>query len=529
MHRPAVLVILDGWGISTRIQENVLRKTPLPTIEKLNKFYPLTTLQASGISAGLPWGEVGNSEVGHITLGAGKIMYQNLPRISLSIQDKSFFQNPALRGAMLKATEHHGAVHLLGLLGQGSIHSYHDHLYALLELAKQVGVEKLFVHAFTDGRDSLPTSGVESVKKLQEKFKLYGIGELASLCGRNWGMDRNNNWDRVEKSYRALAEGQGETFTDPVAHLEKCYAASTPDHNSTDEYIEPALAVKDGQPIGVIHDGDAVIFFNFREDRAREITKAFVLPGFDKFPRSHQLKLEFVTMTEYEKDLPVSIAFPKESVETGLGGVIAKRGLKQLRLAETEKYAHVTYFFNGGKEEPWQGEDRMLVPSPSVSSFDQTPEMSAPQITEKAIEAVQSGKYDFILINYANADMVGHTGIKEACVEAVKAVDNNLAILIPTVLKAGGALIITADHGNVEEIRDPRTGEMETEHSTNPVPCWYVTPENHYATEKNTQEISAQENEIGGLLSDVAPTILDIMGIPKSEEMTGESLLPTLK
>ncbi len=521
MYKPVMLVILDGWGISNNSRGNVLKETQLPTIEKLNSFYPMTTLQASGISVGLFWGESGNSEVGHMALGAGKIVYQNLPRITLSIQDRSFFENEALVKIMTSLKEKGGDLHLMGLIGQGSVHSYMEHLYAILEMAKEQSLSNVFIHAFTDGRDSPQTSGTKVVSDLQTHLKSIGIGKIASLSGRNWGMDRNNNWDRIEKAYRLITEGKGVQATDPIQCLQDSYAKEI-----TDEYLEPSVMLENGKPVAVVKDGDGVIFFNFREDRARELTKAFVLPGFEDFKRT-LLKIEFATLVEYEKDLPVSIAFPPIILTGGLGGVLSQHNLKQLRIAETEKYAHVTYFFNGGKEDPWPGEDRMLVPSPAVSRFDESPEMSAAIVTEKIIAAVEAEKYDFILANYANADMVGHTANAQACTIAVKSIDKSLSALIPVVLKKGGCLLITADHGNVEEIRNFQTGQPDTEHSSNPVPLWFITPDNH--REKSLEEITRQQNEVGGLLSDVAPTILEILGIKKEDEMNGESLLPLLK
>lgn len=521
MYKPVVLVVLDGWGISNNSQGNVLKETQLPTIEKLNRFYPMTTLQASGISVGLFWGESGNSEVGHMALGAGKIVYQNLPRITLSIQDRSFFENEALVKIMSGVKARGSDLHLMGLIGQGSVHSYMEHLYAILEMAKEQNLKNVFIHAFTDGRDSPQTSGTKVLSDLQTHLKQIGIGKIASLSGRNWGMDRNNNWDRVEKAYRLMTEGKGIQASDPVACLQDSYAKEI-----TDEYIEPSVIMDGEKPVAIVKDEDGIIFFNFREDRAREITKAFVSPDFKEFERTF-LKLDFVTLVEYEKDLPVSVAFPPITLTGGLGGVLSKHNLKQLRIAETEKYAHVTYFFNGGKEDPWPGEDRVLIPSPAVSRFDESPEMSAALVTEKIVTAVEAEKYDFILANYANADMVGHTANQEACVVAVKSVDKSLSMLIPEVLKKGGCLLITADHGNVESIKNFQTGQPDTEHSSNPVPLWFVTADNH--REKRSEEIVRQQNEVGGLLSDVAPTILEIIGIQKEEEMNGESLLPLLK
>jgi 2,3-bisphosphoglycerate-independent phosphoglycerate mutase len=522
MYKPVVLVILDGWGLSSSTQGNILKTTLLPTFEKINNFFPMTTLQASGISVGLPWGECGNSEVGHITLGAGKIIYQNLPRISLAIQDGSFSKNKTLLDIFEKTLKNKGGLHLMGLVGTGSVHSYLDHIFALLEMAKKQGIENVFIHAFTDGRDSAPTSGAKNIQDMKEKMEAIGAGKFATICGRNWAMDRNNNWDRVEKAYSMLVEGKGEQIEDPIKYLQDSYVKGI-----TDEYIEPGVINENGKPVALFKDNDSVIFFNFREDRARELTAAFTVPGFEKFPRKKQLKLEFATMTEYEKDLPVDIVFSKEEIHNGLGEVLSKNKKKQFRISETEKYAHVTYFFNGGKEDPWPDEDRVLIPSPSVSKFDESPEMSSPKITEKILEVVEQKKYDFILVNYANADMVGHTGNEKACIEAVKSLDKSLSLIIPAVLKVGGCLLITADHGNIEELKNSNTGQINTEHSTNPVPLWYVNPDNN--KNKTPEEIKIDETEIGGLLSDIAPTILDIMEVEKPAEMSGGSLLSVLK
>jgi 2,3-bisphosphoglycerate-independent phosphoglycerate mutase len=521
MYKPVVLVVLDGWGISNNSKGNVLKEASLPTIAKLDQYYPMTTLQASGISVGLFWGESGNSEVGHMALGAGKIVYQNLPRITLSIQDRTFFENPALSKIMESVKTKDSSLHIMGLVGQGSVHSYMEHLFAILEMAKNKGLSKVFVHAFTDGRDSPQTSGTKTIQDLESHFKTIGVGKIASLSGRNWGMDRNNNWDRVEKAYRLLTEGKGIEVTNAMNCLQDSYAKEI-----TDEYLEPSVVMENGAPVATVKDGDGVIFFNFREDRARELTKAFVEPEFDGFKREY-LKIDFVTLVEYEKNLPVEIAFPPITLSGGLGEILSKHNLTQLRIAETEKYAHVTYFFNGGKEEPWPGEDRLLVPSPAVSKFDEAPEMSAATVTQKIIAAIEEEKYDFILANYANADMVGHTGNEAACLTAVTTIDKNLAILIPAVLKKGGCLFITADHGNVEEIKNYHTGQINTEHSSNPVPLWFIAPDNH--REKKSEEIVRQQSEVGGLLSDVAPTILELFGIKKEADMNGESLLQMLK
>jgi len=522
MYKPLVLIILDGWGISNSIVGNPIREATLPTFDKLNRFYPLTTLQESGISVRLPWNTAGNSEVGHMTMGAGRVLYQNLPRISLAIQDGSFYKNENLLKTIQFAKERKGKLHIMGLVSSGSVHSHKDHITALLRLAKNENMDEVYIHAFTDGRDSAPNAGMQQIKELERTIRLIGIGKIASLSGRNFSMDRNNNWDRIEKSYRMLTEGTELTATESSLVFEKAYAT-----NLSDEYIEPiTLTTKDKQPIALIEDNDAVIFFNFREDRARELTQAFVLPAFDGFERKI-LNIAFTTLTEYEHGLPITVVFPPEDVNHCLGEELSLNGKKQLRVAETEKYAHVTYFFNGGKEKSFPGEDRILVPSPAVSHFDEIPEMSSPKITETIITALVGNMYDFILVNYANPDMVAHTGNEEASIKAVEATDKTLSILIPAILKVGGAILMTSDHGNVEELKKVSSGEMDTEHSTNPVPLWYITPDNH--REKSSEVMMREQNEVNGLLSDVAPTVLDIMGIRAPEEMNGNSLLSVLE
>lgn len=521
MYRPFVLVVLDGWGLSNTVSGNPIREAKLPTFEKLNRYYPMTSLQASGISVGLPWNTAGNSEVGHMTMGAGRIIYQNLPRIALSIQDRSFFSNPVLTAALENVKAKQSRLHLMGLVSSGAVHSHRDHILALLRLAKEQGLNEVAVHAFTDGRDSSPTSGLSQIKEIEREIQLIGIGKIVSLCGRHLAMDRNNNWDRIEQAYRMLTEGVGETASDPLLYLEQKYAKGI-----TDEFIEPTLITQNQSPL-TIEEGDSVIFFNFREDRARELTKAFVLDDFDGFTRAKRPDVYFVTMTEYEKGLPVHVAFPPEEVHDSLGETLSKHNLRQLRIAETEKYAHVTYFFNGGNEKAFPGEDRILVPSPTVAHFDEQPEMSAPQVTDTLVQKVEENLYDFILVNYANPDMVGHTGNEQASIQAVEATDKSLARIIPAILKAGGAMIITADHGNVEEMINPMTGEHDTEHSTSPIPLWYVTPTNH--REKKADEMMREQNEVQGLLSDVAPTILDFLGIEKPAIMNGTSLRSILE
>jgi 2,3-bisphosphoglycerate-independent phosphoglycerate mutase len=521
MYKPVVLVVLDGWGIGRGSKGNALAKAKLPTIEKLNKSYPHSALQASGISVGLPWEEAGNSEVGHITLGAGKVIYQSLPRITMDIQSGEFFRQKTFLEAIENVRRNNSALHLMGLVGKGGVHSQADHLYALLELARDQKVEKLFIHVFTDGRDSAPNSGADSIQELQQKITSYGIGKIATVSGRYFAMDRNNNWDRIEKAYNAMIAGKGNKIADPVKYLRESYS-----NRIYDEFIEPAVVTEADAPVGLIKDNDSVIFFNFREDRARQMTKAFMLPTFTEFERTSLKNIYFVTMVQYEEGLPVNVAFQPISVKLPLGKIISDSNMKQLRISETEKFAHVTYFFNGGSEETYPGEDRVIVPSLSVDSFASAPQMSAEAITEKVIAAIKEDKYNFILMNYANADIVGHTGQEEATIKAAEAIDTCLAKLIPVVLMEGGCLLITADHGNAEELKNVMTGETNTEHSINPVPVWFITNENH---KKDQANYVPGEEKVEGLLSDIAPTILDLIGLKKSEEMTGESLLPLLK
>jgi len=513
-YKPIFLIVMDGWGLGKTDQGNAIAHANLPTIQKLNSYYPLLALQASGISVGLPWGEEGNSEVGHMTLGAGKIIYQNMPKITMAIQTGVFFQNPAF----LKASEHvkanNSALHLMGLVGKGSTHSYIDHLYALLELAKQQEITNVFIHVFTDGRDSAPDADAEVVFELQKKIKEIGVGKIASLCGRNFAMDRNNNWDRILKAYNLLTKGEGEKITDPIEFLKKSYEKKV-----FDEYIEPTVVTENNVPVATIKDNDAIIFFNFREDRARQITATFINSDFQGFERKKLENLKFVAMTQYEKGLQADIAFPPDEVGLSLGGVLSANNLKQYRIAETEKFAHVTYFFNGGAEEPFPGEDREIIPSKVVDTFDKAPEMSAEEVTKKVSEALGKNIYSFFLINFANPDMVGHTGNEPATIKAVEKVDECLSRIIPSVLAKNGCLLITADHGNAEELSDPATAEINTQHSTNPVPCWFITPENHRLRQPDNNL------QASGLLSDIAPTVLELLNIPKPPEMTGQSLL----
>lgn len=522
MPNPLVLVVLDGWGLSSTTQGNAIREATLPTFDTLNKNYPLAVLQASGMSVGLPWSTPGNSEVGHMTMGAGRTIYQNLPRITLAIDDHSFFQNPALLAAAENVKKNNTSFHVMGLLSTGSVHSHKDHLLALLRFAKEQGLENVWVHLFTDGRDSSPMAGVQEVEKLQKNLQELGVGKIASISGRHYAMDRNHNWDRVKEAYTCLTAGSPSTHTDPELLLTSSYQ-----EGFTDEFVVPTnILDADGQK-HLITPNDSVVFFNFREDRARELTEVFTDPEFRGFERGAALPLTFVTLVEYEVGQHTLVAFPPVNVKNTLGEILSQHNKRQIRIAETEKYAHVTYFFNGGAEAPFPGEDRKLVPSQIVTHFDEAPEMSAPQITDTVLKTLEADQYDFILVNYANPDMVGHTGNEKAAITAVEATDKSLEKIIPAVLEKNGMLIITADHGNVEEMLHAISHEIDTEHSANPVPCWFVTGNNHH--EKSSDQMLREQSEVNGLLSDIAPTILELMNIPKPPEMSGSSLLPLLE
>ena len=522
MQKPIYLIILDGWGENPNLEGNAIAQANTPTVDKLVRNYPQTLLQASGISVGLPWGATGNSEVGHLTLGTGRVIYQSLPRITLSIQDGSFFKNSHLLAAAENVKKNKSALHIMGLASNGGVHSSLEHLYALLEFSKNNGLEKVYLHLFTDGRDAPPQSGIKILQDINERIKEYPSIRIASLSGRYFAMDRNENWNRTEKAYRLLTEGIGQKEKNAQAALRKSY-----DRNITDEFVEPIVIEDEKGAIHSVGEKDSIIFFNFREDRARQITKSFVLPTFSKFERKKYLpNVEFVTMTKYEDSLPVHVAFDPQENKNCLGEILSQNNIKQLRIAETEKYAHVTYFFNGGHEEPFPGEDRVLIPSQSVSTYDKAPEMSAFQITEKVLRKLGEGKYGFTLINFANADMVGHTGKLKPAIAAIETVDECLGRLIPEILKIGGHIFITADHGNAEEIINPRTEEIDTEHSTFPVPFWYLNAQNQ--RQKNESQIVSATSNPNGILSDVAPTILAVMNIPIPPEMTGQNLMEVL-
>lgn len=499
-------MILDGFGISPNKEGNAVAAANKPNYDRLFNKYPHTELQASGLEVGLPEGQMGNSEVGHLNIGAGRIIYQELTRITKEIKEGTFFTNKALVKAMDEAKENNTSLHLMGLLSNGGVHSHIDHLKGLLELAKKKGLQKVYVHAFMDGRDVAPSSGKDFIVELENAMKEIGVGEIATISGRYYAMDRDNRWERVELAYNAMALGEGEKASSAVEAIEKSYH-----DNKTDEFVLPTVIEEDGHPVARIKDGDSVIFFNFRPDRAREITRAIVDPEFKGFERK-QLHVNFVCMTQYDKTLEcVDVAYRPESYTNTLGEYVASKGLNQLRIAETEKYAHVTFFFNGGRETPYDNEDRILVPSPKVATYDLKPEMSAYEVKDKLVAAINENKYDFIVVNYANGDMVGHTGIYEAIEKAVVAVDACVKDTIEAAKAQGYEAIIIADHGNADHALN-EDGTPNTAHSLNPVPCVYVTE-------------NKEAKVADGRLADVAPTILHILDMVQPAEMTGCNLI----
>ena len=502
MKKPLVLMILDGFGIAPK-EGNAIEAARTPNLDKLFSQNPLTQIGASGLDVGLPDGQMGNSEVGHTNIGAGRIVYQELTRITKSIQDGDFFQNEAFLSAIENVKKNHSALHLMGLLSDGGVHSHNTHLYGLLELAKKNDIENVYVHCFMDGRDVPPSSGKDYVAQLIEKMKEIGVGQIATVMGRYYAMDRDNRWERVEKAYAAMVYGEGEKAACGLCAMQNSY-----DNGVTDEFVVPTV-IDGARPI---QPNDSVIFFNFRPDRAREITRTLVDPDFTGFERRNGFfPLTYICMTPYDATMPnVDVAFKKESLDNTLGEYISKLGMKQLRIAETEKYAHVTFFFNGGVEKQYEGEDRILVHSPKVATYDLQPEMSAYEVTDKMVDAVNSGKYDVIILNFANCDMVGHTGVFDAAVKAVEAVDTCVGRVIDAVLAQGGAALITADHGNADHMFD-EDGTPFTAHTTNPVPLCVV---GHPCTLRE-----------GGRLADLAPTMLQILNIPQPAEMTGKSLI----
>ncbi len=520
--KPVILIILDGWGVAQDSIGNAITRAKTPNFDEYCQNYFCITLRASGEAVGLPYGEMGNSEVGHLNIGAGKVVYQDLPKINKSIIDKDFFSNPIFLKACENAKKNKNQLHLIGLLSTGGVHASMDHLYALLELAKKQGVSNVFIHAILDGRDMGYNSGLGLVKDLENKIKEIGVGQIATISGRWWAMDRDNRWERIKAAYDAMAKGEsGSVSSDPISAIQKSY-----EQKIYDEEFKPTVIVDNlGKPLAKISDSDSVIFFNFRADRARQLTKAFVLPSFDKFDRTEYLKnLYFVTMTQYDKNLPVEVAYPPERIENPLAKVISDAGLKQLHIAETEKYAHVTYFINGGREEPFIGEDNVLIPSPSVEDYSKTPQMSANEVKDRVLEELPTNKYDFIVINFANPDMVSHTGDLRAAIKAVEVVDKCMGEIVKAALLLDGVVVVTADHGNAEELINLQTGEIDKEHSCNPVP-FIIVGQEYQTREDAKSKIDLTLLTPSGVLADIAPTILKIMKIEKPEEMTGRSLI----
>jgi 2,3-bisphosphoglycerate-independent phosphoglycerate mutase len=519
--KPVVMVILDGWGEWDIEKGNPLKKAKMPTIERLNNHYPKTYLQASGMAVGLPWGVRGNSEVGHQTIGSGQIIFQYLPTISTAIGEGSFFKNQSLLSSFDWVKQNNSDLHVVGLLSDGAVHSHIDHLFAFLEMAKNNKAREVFIHVITDGRDTHPQSARNYLAMLKRKIQEIGIGQIATISGRHYAMDRNNNWDRTKKSFLAMTAGEGNKALDTDSALDEQYGKQV-----FDEYLEPVVMVtEDDRPIGLVKDNDAMVCFNFRKDRSRQITKAFVMDDIYELRDVVRPKnIKYVCFTQYEEGLPVEVAFAPQDITVRLGEVLSKNWKRQLRIAETEKYAHVTYFFNGGVEQPYFYEDRVLVPSKKVSSYIEAPEMSAAEVTDKLLDAIEKHNYDFILVNYANSDMVGHTGNFEAAVKSVEFVDSCLERVMEATIKKGGQMIITADHGNVEEMLNVYTGEPDTQHSKNPVPCWYVSVDSFIERKTGVGEaIEAQ-----GMLVDLAPTVLELLGIEKPVGMIGHSLMDQL-
>jgi 2,3-bisphosphoglycerate-independent phosphoglycerate mutase len=505
--KPMALVILDGWGYREDNASNAINNAKTPVMDGLWANNPRTLISASGMDVGLPDGQMGNSEVGHTNIGAGRVVYQDLTRITKSIADGEFAQNEALVAAIDKAVAAGKAVHLMGLMSPGGVHSHEDHIYAAVKMAAERGAEKIYLHCFLDGRDTPPRSAEGSLKRFEELFAELGKGRVASLIGRYYAMDRDNNWDRVQVAYDLLTQGKAEfTYDSAVAGLEAAYA-----REENDEFVKATAIKAEGQEDAAIQDGDAVIFMNYRADRARQITRTFV-PEFDGFERAVFPAIDFVMLTQYAADIPLSIAFPPASLENTYGEWLSKAGKTQLRISETEKYAHVTFFFNGGVENEFEGEERQLVASPKVATYDLQPEMSSEELTEKMVAAIKSGKYDTIICNYPNADMVGHTGVYEAAEQAIEALDASVGQVVDAIKEVGGQMLITADHGNAEMMVDPVTGGTHTAHTNLPVPLIYVGDK-------------AVEFKEGGKLSDLAPTMLAMTDMEIPAEMSGEVLV----
>lgn len=513
--RPTMLMILDGYGLNTPYEGNAIAKASKPNLDNIFETYPWTRLNACGLSVGLPDGQMGNSEVGHLNIGAGRIVYQELTRITKSIQDGDFFDNPALTEAMNHALTNNSSLHILGLLSDGGVHSHISHLTALLDMAKKKGLKKVYVHCFLDGRDVPPRCANLYIEALTNHMNSIGVGEIATVSGRYYAMDRDKRWDRVEKAYDAMTLGQGMECATGCSAVDGAYS-----RDENDEFVLPSVVA--GSEDKLVNSGDAMIMFNFRPDRAREITRAFVDADFDGFDRKKKLEnIKYVCMTQYDAAMPgVLVAFPPQTLVNTFGDYISSIGLKQLRIAETEKYAHVTFFFNGGVEEPSPGEDRILVPSPSVATYDLQPEMSAYVVTEKVLEQIEAEKYDCIILNFANADMVGHTGKMDAAVKAIEALDQCVPKIVDAVLNKGGQILLTADHGNADCMLD-ENNNVVTAHSLNPVPLVWISDESKAYRASGTENVLASE----GKLADIAPTLLQLMGLAIPEEMTGEILI----
>lgn len=516
-YHPVILIIMDGVGISREERGNAVLAAKTPYLQKISRVYPGAALQASGSEVGLFWGEMGNSEVGHLNIGAGLIVYQSFSRIQFSIQDGAFFKLKVWDEVIEHAEKNKSAIHLAGLISNGGIHSYIDHLFALLKLlAEKKFKERVFIHFFSDGRDTSPQSALIFLEELQKQINYYGVGKIATVSGRYYAMDRDKRWERTQLAFSAISEGKGEKAKSAKEAIEQSYK-----QNITDEFIKPTVIIdKDNQPVGKVDKNDAIIFFNFRPDRMRQLTESFIKSGIKN--------LLLASMTEYDKTYSIPLAFPPQTIEMPLGKIVSDAGKKQLRVAETEKYSHITYFLNGGQEKLFKNEDRILIPSPKVPSYDQKPEMCAQEITAETIEALEKEKYDFIALNFANGDMVSHTGDFKAAIQAMEIIDKCIGKIQSAIEKYSGSMVITADHGNCEEMINLATDKIDTEHSTNPVPCWIVTPFNKL---KNAaQKISEPASEPiipAGILADIAPTILELLGLGKPKEMSGRSLLDT--
>ncbi|MCR5256460.1 MAG: 2,3-bisphosphoglycerate-independent phosphoglycerate mutase [Acetatifactor sp.] len=507
--KPVVLMILDGFGLNEKTEGNAVKLAKTPVIDSLMSDYPWVRGNASGMAVGLPDGQMGNSEVGHLNMGAGRIVYQELTRITKEIQEGTFFENPALLNAVENCKKNNSAFHIMGLVSDGGVHSHITHLFGLIELCKRKGLDKVYVHCFLDGRDTPPASGKEYVAQLIDKMNEIGVGKVAMVSGRYYAMDRDNNYDRVKLAYDAMTKGEGLKADDALCGIQESY-----DREETDEFVKPTVICENGNPVATVKDGDSICFFNFRPDRAREISRAFCDDDFKGFDRGNRLDTKFVCFSDYDPTIPnKEVAFHKISVTNTFGEWLAAKGLKQARIAETEKYAHVTFFFNGGVETPNEGEDRILVNSPKVATYDLKPEMSAYEVCDKLTNAITSDKYDVIIINFANPDMVGHTGVLEAAIKAVEAVDECVGKAVDAVKSVDGVLFICADHGNAEQLIDYETGEPFTAHTTNQVPFILVNYDENYKLRE------------GGCLADIIPTLIEIMGEKQPEEMTGKSLL----